>query len=448
MAYADAVRRNPLLRRRHRVLSGPPRSVPARSSTASGSGRCACRGTYFQMLDYSAITGEPDADVCDAARRASTASRRFPISPFLQPGEDAGPGAALLLRQARRDAGARGRALAARVGRRRVQVGQVRSGGENTHRESPRRCSLPRRPRRRSRCRIGRRSSRRRAPTSSARRRRQSASPTSNAGASCTRTRSDGSGAAPAPRSTAWSRNRTAVSRARSIARDGKPVTGAPTTEEPAADACLAAVRGGRHGRGAAISPSIAASTHGGRDLIVVTLRAQAGCRPADPRGAPGQAVSRQDLRGRGRRRGGARGGDGHRGHHLRAGRGGAAQQGRHRYARARARRWRHVAADVDPVVRGGPGDGLPEAARRPRDRVVRLPARWPRCAWSNRTECGAVCDRPLLLALVLSRRPARRRPRVDVDVVVSTTSVSASFALVAISSMSTALSSSRSSTA
>jgi methionine aminotransferase len=49
----------------------------------------ACRGTYFQVLDYSAITDEPDADF---ARRliAEYGVAAIPISPFLS-GEEPGP---------------------------------------------------------------------------------------------------------------------------------------------------------------------------------------------------------------------------------------------------------------------------------------------------------------------------------------------------------------------
>ena len=50
----------------------------------------ACRGTYFQLMDYSAITDEADADF---AMRLVTEHgvAAIPISPFLQAGEPAGP---------------------------------------------------------------------------------------------------------------------------------------------------------------------------------------------------------------------------------------------------------------------------------------------------------------------------------------------------------------------
>jgi methionine aminotransferase len=89
MAYADAVRRDPLCagvtefyegrRQRFRDLTRNSRFKPL-----------ACRGTYFQLLDYSDITDEDDATF---ATRLITEHRvaAIPLSPFLQGGETAGP---------------------------------------------------------------------------------------------------------------------------------------------------------------------------------------------------------------------------------------------------------------------------------------------------------------------------------------------------------------------
>ena len=49
----------------------------------------ACRGTYFQMVDYSAISNEPDSDfVLRLIRDCGVAA--IPVSPFLH-GADPGP---------------------------------------------------------------------------------------------------------------------------------------------------------------------------------------------------------------------------------------------------------------------------------------------------------------------------------------------------------------------
>jgi len=89
MAYADAVRRDPWCRdvtafyqdRRDRFLSliRESRFRPM-----------ACRGTFFQMLDYSAITDERDADFALRLTREHGVAA-IPISPFLDGTEPAGP---------------------------------------------------------------------------------------------------------------------------------------------------------------------------------------------------------------------------------------------------------------------------------------------------------------------------------------------------------------------
>jgi methionine aminotransferase len=89
MAYADMVRRDPAAvdvtrfyqRRRDRfrelVAESRFRTLP-------------CRGTYFQMLDYSAITDERDADFAIRLTREHGVAA-IPVSPFLQADEAAGP---------------------------------------------------------------------------------------------------------------------------------------------------------------------------------------------------------------------------------------------------------------------------------------------------------------------------------------------------------------------
>jgi methionine transaminase len=89
MAYADAVRRDPLCRevtafyqdRRDRFLS---------LIAGSRFRPMACRGTFFQMLDYSAITDERDADFALRLTREHGVAA-IPISPFLDGTEPAGP---------------------------------------------------------------------------------------------------------------------------------------------------------------------------------------------------------------------------------------------------------------------------------------------------------------------------------------------------------------------
>jgi len=89
MAYADAVRRDPWCRevtafyqdRRDRFLS-LIRESRFRPMT--------CRGTFFQMLDYSAITDERDADFALRLTREHGVAA-IPISPFLDGTQPAGP---------------------------------------------------------------------------------------------------------------------------------------------------------------------------------------------------------------------------------------------------------------------------------------------------------------------------------------------------------------------
>ena len=89
MAYADMVRGDPTAadvtafyqqrRDRFRELVGGSRfrTLP-------------CRGTYFQLLDYSAITDEHDADFAVRLTREHGVAA-IPVSPFLEVDEPAGP---------------------------------------------------------------------------------------------------------------------------------------------------------------------------------------------------------------------------------------------------------------------------------------------------------------------------------------------------------------------
>jgi len=89
MAYADAVSANPLCDDVTEFYQGR-RDLFLRLIDGSRFRPLACRGTYFQMLDYSAITSESDAAF--AMRLVSEHGvAAIPISPFLQPGEAAGP---------------------------------------------------------------------------------------------------------------------------------------------------------------------------------------------------------------------------------------------------------------------------------------------------------------------------------------------------------------------
>jgi methionine aminotransferase len=89
MAYADMVHRDPLAgdvtafyrQRRDRFvgLIATSRFRPL-----------ACHGTFFQMVDYSAITRERDADFAVRLTKEHGVAA-IPISPFLQEGTDPGP---------------------------------------------------------------------------------------------------------------------------------------------------------------------------------------------------------------------------------------------------------------------------------------------------------------------------------------------------------------------
>jgi len=89
MAYADAVRRNPEcadVTTFYQARRDTFRSLIAGSRFKT----MACRGTFFQMLDYSAITDERDADFALRLTREHGVAA-IPISPFLSEGAAAGP---------------------------------------------------------------------------------------------------------------------------------------------------------------------------------------------------------------------------------------------------------------------------------------------------------------------------------------------------------------------
>ena len=89
MAYADMIRREPSAasvttfyqQKRDRLLS---------LVAGSRFRPLACRGTYFQMMDYSAITSERDADFAVRLTREHGVAA-IPVSPFLGRGTEPGP---------------------------------------------------------------------------------------------------------------------------------------------------------------------------------------------------------------------------------------------------------------------------------------------------------------------------------------------------------------------
>jgi methionine aminotransferase len=89
MAYADIVRRNPDCADVTAFYQG--RRDAFRSLVAGSRFKTmACRGTFFQMLDYSAITDERDTEFALRLTREHGVAA-IPISPFLSDGETAGP---------------------------------------------------------------------------------------------------------------------------------------------------------------------------------------------------------------------------------------------------------------------------------------------------------------------------------------------------------------------
>jgi len=89
MAYADIVRANPECRDVTTFYQGR-RDTFRSLIQGSRFKTMACRGTFFQMLDYSAITAEGDADFALRLTREHGVAA-IPISPFLSGGAPAGP---------------------------------------------------------------------------------------------------------------------------------------------------------------------------------------------------------------------------------------------------------------------------------------------------------------------------------------------------------------------
>jgi len=89
LAYADAVNANPACEDVTAFYETRRRAF-LECIAGSRFRPLACRGTYFQMLDYSAITNEPDHEFAQRLIREHGVAA-IPVSPFLQPGEPAGP---------------------------------------------------------------------------------------------------------------------------------------------------------------------------------------------------------------------------------------------------------------------------------------------------------------------------------------------------------------------
>lgn len=89
MAYADAVRHDPLCQDVTVFYQGR-RDTFLELTRQSRFRPMACRGTFFQMFDYSAITDERDTDFAMRLTREHGVAA-IPISPFLSGGESAGP---------------------------------------------------------------------------------------------------------------------------------------------------------------------------------------------------------------------------------------------------------------------------------------------------------------------------------------------------------------------
>jgi methionine aminotransferase len=89
MAYADMVRQEPTSMA---VTSFYQQKRDRFLSLVAGSRfrPLACRGTYFQMMDYSAITDEPDAEFAMRLTREHGVAA-IPVSPFLHEGARPGP---------------------------------------------------------------------------------------------------------------------------------------------------------------------------------------------------------------------------------------------------------------------------------------------------------------------------------------------------------------------
>jgi methionine aminotransferase len=89
MAYADMVNRDPAASDVTAFYQGR-RDLFLSLIAGSRFKPLACRGTFFQLVDYSAITGERDVDFAKRLTREHGVAA-IPISPFLNQNEDPGP---------------------------------------------------------------------------------------------------------------------------------------------------------------------------------------------------------------------------------------------------------------------------------------------------------------------------------------------------------------------
>ena len=89
MAYADMVNRDPTAADVTTFYQGR-RDLFLSLIAGSRFRPLACRGTFFQMVDYSAITNERDIDFAKRLTRDHGVAA-IPISPFLSDGEEPGP---------------------------------------------------------------------------------------------------------------------------------------------------------------------------------------------------------------------------------------------------------------------------------------------------------------------------------------------------------------------
>ena len=89
MAYADMVNRDPTASDVTTFYQGR-RDLFLSLISGSRFKALACRGTFFQLVDYSAITSERDVDFAKRLTREHGVAA-IPISPFLNEQEQPGP---------------------------------------------------------------------------------------------------------------------------------------------------------------------------------------------------------------------------------------------------------------------------------------------------------------------------------------------------------------------
>jgi methionine aminotransferase len=89
MAYADMVQRDPSAAEVTAFYQGR-RNLFLSLIAGSRFRPLACHGTFFQLVDYSAITMEPDVDFAARLTREHGVAA-IPISPFLNGDEQPGP---------------------------------------------------------------------------------------------------------------------------------------------------------------------------------------------------------------------------------------------------------------------------------------------------------------------------------------------------------------------